>query len=184
VSSVAAERLGEHCMYARAMGAAFRSLPYAVRRAHADRDRRVLVGRATVRRGAGTLGSLAGWLYGFPPALHEAPCRVEFETTRAGERWWRRFGGSSMSSLLTFESGRLRERFGRLVCELSCVKRGTRLVIRAGRARFAGVPLPRWLSPEVIASETEHDGRFVFRVHIRIPALGLIAAYRGTLQPV
>ena len=173
--------VGEHCMYARAMGPQFRALPWAVRRVHADRDWRVLIGRVSVRRGKNRLARLAAWLYGFPPELRDAPCRVEFLTTPEGERWWRRFGGHPMDSVLSVENGKLYERFGLLKVELACGKRGGTLVIESGRARWCFVPLPRWLSPDVIASEKERDGAFRFRVSIRIPAFGLIAAYHGTL---
>ena len=172
---------GEHCMYARAMGSQFRALPWAVRRVHADRDWRVLIGRVSVRRGRNWIARVIAWLYGFPPALHDVPCRVEFVTTSAGEKWWRRFGGHPMDSVLTVEDGRLYERFGLLKVELACGKRGGTLVIASGPARWCSLPLPRWLSPDVVASEKERDGAFKFRVSIRIPAFGLIAAYHGTL---
>jgi hypothetical protein len=55
-------------------------------------------------------------------------------------------------------------------------------VIKCRRAWLLGVPLPAVLVPQVIASEKERDGRFLFRVHIRIPVAGLIAAYHGTLD--
>ena len=173
--------VGEHCMYARAMGSPFRTLPWAVRRVHADRDWRLLIGRVSVRRGRTLLARAVAWLYGFPPELKDVPCRVEFVTTSAGENWWRRFGGHAMRSVLTVEDGRLYEAFGLLQVELACGKRGGTLVIASGRARWWVLPLPRWLSPDVIASETERDGAFRFRVSIRIPAFGLIAAYHGTL---
>ena len=171
-----------YCMYGRAMGPRFRTLPWAIRSVHADRAWRVLVGRATVRRGAGLLSRLAGWVFAFPPAQVAQPCRVEFADTPDGERWWRRFGGHPMSSVLSFEEGRLYERFGPLKCELDCEKRGLALVIKCRRASLLGVPLPAALVPQVIASEKERDGKFLFRVHIRVPLAGLIAAYRGTLD--
>jgi Domain of unknown function (DUF4166) len=178
-------RIGEHCMYARAMGRGFRALPQAVKEAHADRPRRILLGRTSVRRGRGLVARLIGWTFRFPPPLSDAPCRVEFVTTPAGEHWRRRFGGHAMRSRLTLEQGRLYEIFGPLKCELNCTRRGTKLEIRStGAATFAGIPLPPWIAPVVIASEFERAGQFNFRVHIRIPAFGLIAAYRGTLAPI
>jgi uncharacterized protein DUF4166 len=176
--------LGEHCMYARALGPDWHGLAWAVRNAHADRPWRILIGRATVRRGRTWRARIAGWLFGFPPDVADVPCSVEFATAPRGERWWRRFGGHPMSSTLSVERGRLYEAFGALNVELKAMRRGGTLVLTAGRARFGPVPLPRALSPEVIASEKERDGRFLFRVSIRVPIAGLIAAYRGTLRPV
>ena len=174
--------IGEHCMYARALGTRFRALPWAVRRVHADRDWRVLIGRVSVRRGTGFCAKLIAWLYGFPPKLEDVPCRVEFVTKPSGEHWWRRFGGHPMRSVLSVEDGQLYERFGLLKVALACNKRGGTLVIAGGSARWWLLPLPRFLSPDVIASEKERDGAFMFRVSIRIPAFGLIAAYHGTLR--
>ena len=176
-----ASMLGEHCMYARALGPKFRALPWAVRRVHADHEWRVLIGRVSVRRGKNWWSRFAAWLYGFPPELRAAPCRVEFTTTPRGERWWRRFGGHPMSSVLSVENHKLYETFGLLKVELVCAKRGGTLVIESSRARFCTIPMPRWLSPDVMASEKERAGEFSFRVSIRIPAFGLIAAYHGTL---
>jgi hypothetical protein len=175
--------MSTYCMYARSMGSRWRSLPWAIRRVHADTPWRLLIGRASVRRGAGGLSRLAGWAFAFPPAQVAAACRVEFrDTPRGGERWLRRFGGHPMSSVLSFEEGRLYERFGPLKCELECEKRGLALVIKCRRAWLLGAPLPSFLVPQVIASEKERDGKFLFRVHIRIPLAGLIAAYHGTLD--
>lgn len=175
---------GTNCMYARKLGQPFRSLPWAVRHVHAETAWRVLIGRVTVRRGRGLFGRMVGWVFDFPPALEGAPCRVEFMQTRHGERWWRRFGGYPMVSVLSVEEGRLYETFGRLKCELDCERHGLALVIRCKRAWFLNVPLPMWFVPEVLASEKERDGKFLFRVSIRIPAFGLIAAYNGTLAAV
>ena len=175
---------GEHCMYARALGVPFRSLPWAIRYVHADSSWRVLIGWVSVHRGRGITAWLAGWLFDFPPAMGRMPCRVEFCTTPGGERWWRHFGGYPMMSYLSVEGGTLFESFGRLKCELQCQKCGLALVIRCSRAWFAGIPLPRWLAPHVIASEKERDGRFLFRVSIRVPLCGLIAAYHGTLEAI
>jgi len=175
--------LGEHCMYARALGRDWHGLAWGVRNAHADRPWRMLIGRATVRRGRTWLARLAGWLYGFPPSVADAPCSVEFETAPRGERWWRRFAGHPMTSILSVEGGRLYEAFGALKVELKPARRGGTLVLVSGRARLGPLPLPRALSPDVIATEKERDGRFLFRVSIRIPIAGVVAAYRGTLRP-
>jgi hypothetical protein len=173
---------GTYCMYARKLGTPFRSLPWVVREIHAETPWRILIGRVSVKRGSSVWSRVVGWVFAFPPALDGAPCRVEFRATPEGERWWRRFGGHPMVSVLSVEEGRLYESFGRLKCELDCERHGLALVIRCTRAWMAGVPLPRWFVPEVLASEKERDGRFLFRVSIRIPAFGLIAAYHGTLS--
>ena len=43
--------------------------------------------------------------------------------------------------------------------------------------------MPRFLLPTGECFETERDENFAFDITIRAPLVGLIVAYRGTLQP-
>ena len=56
-----------------------------------------------------------------------------------------------------------------------------RLIVR--RWSVFGVPLPLWLAPRGDAYEHAADGRFHFHVEIAHPFTGLIAGYRGWLDP-
>jgi hypothetical protein len=43
--------------------------------------------------------------------------------------------------------------------------------------------MPRFLLPTGSSFETEEENRFCFDVDIPAPLVGLIVAYRGTLEP-
>ena len=43
--------------------------------------------------------------------------------------------------------------------------------------------VPRFLLPNGLSFETERDGRFCFDVEIAPPLIGMIVAYRGSLEP-
>lgn len=45
------------------------------------------------------------------------------------------------------------------------------------------MPLPMWLGPRSTSYETVEDGRFRFHVEISHPLTGMIARYRGWLEP-
>ncbi len=95
---------------------------------------------------------------------------------------------SRFSSLQWRGQGRneqlLVERFGIVEVALALVVEDDRLHLVTRRWSCLGVPLPKALLPYGRTFESERDGRFVFDVEIAAPLIGLIAAYRGTLQPV
>ena len=62
---------------------------------------------------------------------------------------------------------------------------GESLLFRARRAWLFGIPLPLWLSPRIEAENhpATSDGWQV-RVCFRVPLLGEVARYEGTVTPV
>ena len=55
------------------------------------------------------------------------------------------------------------------------------LVLR--RWDVLGLPMPRWLMPQVISGEHADDSRFHFLVDISVPMLGRLVRYEGWLVP-
>ena len=74
------------------------------------------------------------------------------------------------------------ERFGPFRYGLALIVDAGRLHLVARRWSAFGLPMPRALMPYGEAYEAAEDGRFRFHVEIRLPLLGLIVRYRGTLQ--
>jgi hypothetical protein len=164
-------------LYTELLGAAWQGLPEAIRSMH---DRTITAaGRASVERGHNVLGRLMAWMVGFPGASEDIPVHVRFDTDKDGETWTRTFGKHSFSSLQFAGRGRsqrlLCERFGPLTFAMA-------LVAEDGRS-FFGLPLPIWLGPRSTSYETVEDGRFRFHVDISHPLAGMIARYRGWLEP-
>ncbi|MEG2806334.1 DUF4166 domain-containing protein [Stenotrophomonas sp.] len=173
-------------LYPQLLGSAFATLPAPVQALHADRHARQWRGLAEVRRGKGVLSRLVGAVFGFPPAGQAVPVAVAFAPERGGERWTRDFDGRRFSSWQRRGQGRdaylLVERFGLVDVALALVVEDDRLHLVARRWSCLGIPLPAALLPGGRTFETERDGRFVFDVEIAAPLVGLIVAYRGSLQ--
>jgi Domain of unknown function (DUF4166) len=70
----------------------------------------------------------------------------------------------------------------RLIMGVSADSSGLQLTMLG--SRLLGVPLPRFLVPQIRAVETEQNGRFHFDVEARLPGFGRLVHYRGWLAPV
>ena len=103
------------------------------------------------------------------------------------ERWTREFAGKRFTSRQRQGKDRneylLLERFGLVEIALALVIANERLWLVPRSWSFAGIPLPRVLLPRGQSFECEIDGRFAFDVTIDLPLVGLVVAYRGTLEP-
>jgi len=104
-----------------------------------------------------------------------------------GERWTRDFAGRTFSSFQGPGTGRdaclLVERFGIVAVSLALVVGEGRLYLVPRRWSVLGVPMPAFLLPDGAAFEAQEAQRFRFDVEIAAPLVGLIVAYRGTLEP-
>jgi hypothetical protein len=166
------------------MGLAFERLPAAVRRFHSLQGRHELTGEVQIDAPATPAGRALARLLGLPHRASRGPLHFVLEAGPEEERWARHFpGGCTMTSTLRRSEGRLVEQLGpsRLVYELGAD--GDRLAMYLVSQRFAGVPSPRALMPDVLAEEREDaSGRFNFLVRVRVPlAIGEVAHYRGWL---
>ncbi|MGF3027483.1 DUF4166 domain-containing protein [Methylobacterium aquaticum] len=175
-------------LYRDLLGAAFDALPARVRALHDGTGLRRWTGAATVTRGRGLVARLLCALIGFPETARSAPVTVSFAPEAGGERWTRTIGGRTFASVHAAGTGRDRyllvERFGIVAVSLALVRDGARLRFVPRRWSLLGVPMPGVLLPVGESVETESDGRFAFDVTIRVPLVGLIVAYRGTLEPM
>nr|WP_276208707.1 DUF4166 domain-containing protein [Caulobacter sp. 17J65-9] len=167
------------------MGEAWHALPPAVRRMH-ELDVTAAAGVAQVERGQHPLARLIGACIGVPAAGRDVPVRVFFTREGGAEVWRRTFGGRSFVSRQACgpAAGLKVERFGPITLWLAMEVEGDRLRIGVRRWAAFGVPLPLGLAPVLQTYETVEDGRFLFDDDIRHPLVGLIARYRGWLEPV
>jgi hypothetical protein len=174
-------------LYRQILGTAFDALPAQVQALHDARDARSWTGQAEVRRGDGVMARLVARVIGFPKAAARVPVSVTLAPENAGERWTRNFGGRTFSSLQKRGTKKndylLVERFGAIDVSLALVVEKDRLRLIPRRWSLWGIPLPSFLLPAGHATETERNGRFCFDVEIAAPLVGLIVAYKGTLEP-
>lgn len=74
------------------------------------------------------------------------------------------------------------ERFGVASFALALVLDGGKLSLIPRRWSLLGIPMPAFLLPRGASFEYEEAGRFHFDVEISAPVVGLIVAYKGSLD--
>ncbi|AVH41084.1 DUF4166 domain-containing protein [Agrobacterium tumefaciens] len=174
-------------LFRQLLGPAFDDLPPRLRELHDSKDPRQWSGVAEIRRGQGMLARMISALVGFPQAGKQIPVSVTFTPEKGKERWTRNFGGRRFSSRQSAGRSKdqylLAERFGVVTVALALVLDGGRLALIPRRWHLLGVPLPGFLLPKGQSFEFEKNGRFHFDVEISLPFIGLVVAYKGTLEP-
>ena len=114
VSTPALSTAIEPTVFQEVLRAPFFNLPDPVRMLHSVRGRAVYTGLVAVERGGNPLARLCAAIAGLPPAMADAPLRVEFLADARSETWRRAFGGHPMNSRLRCRKGLLVERLGPL----------------------------------------------------------------------
>ncbi|MEQ8267826.1 MAG: DCC1-like thiol-disulfide oxidoreductase family protein [Parvibaculum sp.] len=171
-------------LFRRVAGADFDLMPEPVRRVHDVVEATSSSGTCRVTHGTNALARLLAWAMRMPPAAEAAPAAVTIRREGDAEVWIRSIGGSRFQSTFRMVApGLLSETLGpaRFLFELKTGPEGFAFLI-AG-FRFLGIPVPRFLRPEIGAGETASGSTSVFDVSGRVPFIGLIVAYRGALQP-
>jgi hypothetical protein len=170
-------------LYARAMGAAWTTLPPAVRRLHDLSRDGGAAGEGTVTRGRSPFARAVAAAMRFPRA-GTWPLHVAFAEADGVERWTRDFGGHLFSSELSRSPTGITERFGplRFVFDLPSSPEG--LEMRLRRWSLLRLPMPLALAPRIAAREWQEDCRFRFEVAVALPLLGPVIAYSGWLEPL
>lgn len=171
-------------LFQQALGAAFYTLPEAVRRLHAVRGTTRYAGIASVERGRNPLAKLCARIAGLPKAMRDVPLAVEFTADAKRETWRRDFAGTRMQTRLGCKGGLLRERLGPLQFRYHLHPGNQALWWQVAGVRLFGLlPLPAGWFDGVRCREREHDGRYEFLVEARLPLVGLVVRYEGWLAP-
>lgn len=170
-------------LYRRVLGAAFDTLPSALRDMHSIIGVGGAAGRGTVTRGSNPLARLIAAIMRFPRAgghdLH-----VLFEVADDHETWTRDFGGQRFHSRLSMAGGRLTEAFGPMRFHFDLPVDADGLTMLLHRWTALGVPMPLWLAPRITAREAQVDGHFTFDVAIGFPLIGPVIRYQGWLDRI
>jgi hypothetical protein len=170
-------------LFRQLIGPDFAGLPLAVRNVHQDCDETALAGRCRIDRGAGALAALFGAVSSLPAAGDDVPVRVVIRRDGGGETWAREFGGKPMVSTLRERDGLLEERLGPTTFRFALTADRERITWKFVGARVLGIPVPAAMFAGVSASESTEGGRYRFDVEARLPVVGLLVRYRGTLDP-
>ncbi|WP_208349343.1 SDR family oxidoreductase [Pseudaestuariivita rosea] len=168
------------------LGDSFHDLPEPVQASHQTVGTLRMVGTSQISRGTHPLSRLTGWLFRFPKANDDIP--VEVIKTRQGktEVWERNFDGHRFRSYLTPGENGMIERFGPIsfLLGLHVKDRALHFPVLSARA-FNLIPIPKWLLPISVATESAENGQFRFDVKLSAPiGIGLVVHYRGQLRSV
>jgi hypothetical protein len=164
-----------------ACGASFDALPDIVRRAQTGTAR--LAGRVAVQRGS-PFASLIADALGLPQAGASVDMMVESEHRADVMIWNRTIGGRPFRSRFRFVRDRLAESVRPFSLLLRLVVADGRLHYRLERVSAMGLPWPRALAPHLEAWEGAANGQYAFAVEVRLPILGRLVRYSGTLDIV
>lgn len=169
-------------LYQRVLGPGFDALPESLRTLHGLRASAVFHGEAEVIAARNPLARLIARHTGFPTHSYRCPVEVRIDVDAEGETWHRDFGGHRFNSRMCCLDGQLHEQLGphRIRFALDTDAQG--LNMRPISWRTLGIPLPRWLWPQLSARESESEGRFQFDVATAFPLIGTVIHYRGWLR--
>lgn len=176
-------------LYERLVGEAWQRLPTVVRGAHLASAPVRARGAFRVTRGANRVARALATLLRLPPAGDRTPILLEITPHGAGEKWFRTFGRSRLTTR-QYESGDglLAERFGPVELCFRLVVDGDSLCYEQRRVRLCLGPLrvgvPRRLAPRVAARESAAAGARGTHVivAVELPLVGLLIRYEGKLQ--
>ena len=172
-------------LYQAVLGPEFARLAPVLRGFHGEPEGGRAHGRLRVVRGAGLLARFAGWCIGAPAAGEGVSVDMHVEVRGERERWTQSFAGAPMITRQWREGDRLIEALGPSALVFALERDGEAMLFRQRGCRVLGIPLPRWLSPAIearaSASERGRDS-WAIAVEIRLPAIGLVVGYSGTMQ--
>jgi hypothetical protein len=169
-------------LYRSLLGKVLDTLPAPVKTFHEEGG--TWAGTANIRRGKHPLAHLVARQTGFPPAGENVAVTVTVKQTEKAEIWTRDFGGHVLSSRQEIVDNTLVETFGQTRVTLDLKATHDRLSITPIKWTVLGLPMPNFLLPRGETFEAADGERFLFNVTITAPIIGLIVAYRGTLEPV
>jgi hypothetical protein len=178
-------------LYAQVLGSSWNELDESVRRFHGVESILHATGTFRVRHGSNRLLRFLARLARLPAAGEAVDLRLIVTPRNQGEEWHRTFAGRSLvtmqgklaDGLLAERRGPLEMQFRLEVVHGSLSYQTQRVALCLGRLRL---PLPGWLAPCVTAWEKplgERQGIYV-TVEARLPGLGLLIAYEGTVNRV
>ena len=166
------------------LGSEWDALDEPVRRMHGDAPRLRARGEADVGGATNIAARLLRRVIGLPVPGTQRPLEFSIEHEGAREVWKRSFAGSTMRSVLDSADSHLREQLGPMAFLFDLHRDGNAIDWKLRSTRMLGIPLPRWMSGEVLSRSGSRDGRYTFDVDVQMPLIGTLVSYRGWLEIV
>ncbi|MFA0809810.1 DUF4166 domain-containing protein [Microbulbifer epialgicus] len=165
----------------RNMGDSYKKLSPIIREVH--NGKKVIEGVVRVERG-GLIANIICALFGFPKQNRECTLRVECHHLNDTILWVRNFDGLILSSQFSSNGDLLFEKMGPLRMYFYPVETDGSLGYRFVKTSIFGIPLPKLLSPKIVAKEYEVNGAYWFDVKVTMSAVGKVLAYSGEMEIV
>lgn len=160
------------------LGEKFEQLAPLVRKAHVGKVR--LEGDVVVEQG-NAIARLVCHLFSMPPASPR--CRLVVLGSHDAETmtWNRHFDDYSMDSHFYKEGDYLVERLGPIHMRLSLDVSDGVLTYTLDKTRILGIPIPKFISPNVKAVERQIEDKYRFSVVVAMPVVGKLVSYLGDM---
>ena len=172
-------------LFKRVLGPSFAQMPKVTQRLHRGAPAVFGEGEADIAPPQNLAGRFFSALFRFPKPGKAQPVFVLVEQTGHGERWLRRYPGRDMLSFMSHgdpQTQTLEERFGPFSFRMKIIGHKDGLDMAMQSARLGPLLLPRFLVPDISATErTDDQDRHLFDVSIRLPLIGQIVHYSGWL---
>lgn len=169
----------ENSILALHMGEGFDTLSPLLQDTHIGRRR--LEGIAKVQRG-NFFARVICSVFGFPEQNSRSNLSVDCEHSVDAMVWKRNFDGQKMESHFAKNGSYLVERLGPLAMSFKAIEQQGELHYQFIKTRLFGMPLPKIVSPQIVAFEKEAGGCYQFSVEVKMFPVGLVIAYAGELQ--
>jgi hypothetical protein len=145
-------------------------------------DRRDLRGAVTVQRGTSVIAKILSLLTSLPPALENAPIRIQIDVEDDKERWTRTYAGKHRMTSLLFSNGScLVEQLGPASLSFRLVERAAGIDWRLDHVSMIGIPLSaRWF--QITARVDVQNGCYHFLIDAALRGIGRIVCYEGFLD--
>lgn len=160
------------------MGEAFNKLSPLLQKTHIGNNQ--LKGTVNVCRG-NWIAHIVCNAFHFPKEGENVPLQVDCSHTPDSMIWVRDFNGLKMKSHFQRKGEYLIEHLGPLAMSFKAVEEHAQLHYAFIHTRCFGIPVPKFLSPQVVAFETENNGQYEFNVEVRLFLIGKVLSYGGRL---
>lgn len=161
------------------MGSAFDRLAPLLQQTHTGKTR--LTGKVQVEHG-NWVAKLICIIFRFPKSGTDIDLTVDCEHRNGRMTWERDFNGQRMYSYFNNKGKFLVEHLGPMALNFTAVENEQRIRYDFGATRFLGIPMPKFLSPRVVAGERAEGDEYVFHVLVNMFLIGPVISYRGKLK--
>ncbi len=161
------------------LGNQFEQLAPLVRKAHVGRIR--LEGEVTVERG-NRVADLICRIFGMPPATPNCRLVVHGNHDTNHMTWNRFFDDFPMNSFFYKDESYLVERLGPIHMKMAVDVNDGVLTYTLAKTRILGIPIPKFIGPQVMAVEEQAGDQYRFRVLVSMPVVGKLISYFGDMS--